>query len=1155
MKEDEDEDEEQLLREVTLQGAKSIFIARQRAEEEILRAREALSKQSELLRVTLASIGDAVITTDTEGRVLSLNAMAESLTGWTQQEAQGRSLTEVFRIVDEESLLQVENPAERALQEGRVVGLANHTILIARDGAQTPIDDSAAPILDDQGRIHGVVLIFRSIAERRQAEKILSQSERELADFFENASVGLRWVGPDGVILRVNQAELDMLGYSREEYVGRHIAEFHVDQDVIADILRRQSTGETIRDFEARMRRKDGSIKHVLIDSSVKWGEDGQFIHTRCFTRDVTDRKRAEEAQARLAAIIESSQDAIISKTLEGRIVSWNTGAEQIFGYSAEEVIGQPITLLIPPERYDEERMILERLRCGERFEHYETVRITKRGARIDVSLTISPVRDSDGRIIGASKISRDITARKRVEQRMATQHDVTHTLAEAAHLYEAAPKILQVICERMKWQVGALWRIDEQENALRCVEDYHLPYAKVPQFGSESRTRVFERGVGLPGRVWASGKAVWIGDVVEDKNFPRAAVASVEGIHSAFAFPIKLNDEVLGVMEFFTYEIRQPEPGLLEMMTAIGSQIGQFIERKRAEEARQALTHQLSAELADSQRLQEISSELIREGDVNALYQRLLDAAMGIMKSDMATLQIMDEGEDAMRMLSYRGFDPDFARMFALIRPDSMAPYDVARRTGHRVIVPDALICNFMADSPELGHHLQAGVRAVQSTPLFSRDGRMLGVISTHWRAPHQPTERDLGLLDVLARQAADLIERNTKDEALRQSLEREQAARAEAEQANRLKDEFLATLSHELRNPLNNIVGYAEVLLQTTEANRTYLVHQASEAILRNAQAQAQLVNDLLDLARLQTHKLAVERRPISLAPVVGDAVEMARIRAEEKKIKLDVDIEAEPLVVNADQLRVQQIVWNLVENALKFTPRGGRVAVRLSREGLDARLIVEDTGQGIDPEFTPNIFEMFRQADTGTSRAKEGLGIGLALVRQLVELHEGRVEAYSEGLGQGARFTVRLPLHSAPAEASAKASATSAPEALTGVRILLVDDTQDSVDMLRLLLTGKGAAVETALSGEEGLKTAENSEFDLVISDISMPGMDGYAFLQNLKETPRFETTPAIAITGFGRSEDVEEARKAGFTAHITKPIDFTDLVNIVRLIIWK
>ena len=296
------------------------------------------------------------------------------------------------------------------------MGLANHTVLIARDGTERPIDDSAAPIRDDAGATIGAVLVFRDVTERRQAEEALRRKEAELRDFIENATVGLHWVGPDGIILWANKAELDLLGYTREEYLGRHIAEFHVDRPVIDDILRRLLNREELHGYEARLRCKDGSIKHVLINSSGLW-EGERFLHTRCFTHDITDRKRAEESQSRLAAIVESSDDAIISKTLDGVIRSWNAGAERIFGYTAEEAVGRPITLIIPPERLDEERTILERLRRGERVEHFETVRVAKDGRRLDISLTVSPVRDDEGRVIGASKVARDITERKRAER------------------------------------------------------------------------------------------------------------------------------------------------------------------------------------------------------------------------------------------------------------------------------------------------------------------------------------------------------------------------------------------------------------------------------------------------------------------------------------------------------------------------------------------------------------------------------------------------------------------------------------------------------------------------------------------------------------------------------------------------------------------
>ena len=256
------------------------------------------------------------------------------------------------------------------------------------------------------------------IDHRKEVEKSLLKRERELADFFENAAEGIHKVDTDGIIIDANKAELALLGYEAGEYIGHHIAEFHADRDVIEDILCRLQAGETLRDYEARLRCKHGSIKHVLISSNI-YQEDGKILYTRCFTRDITERKLAEKAQALLAAVVESSQDAILSKTLEGYILSWNTGAERLFGYTAEEIIGQPITIIIPPDRREEETYILKRLKRGERIEHYETVRMTKDGRLIDISLTISPVRDSHGRIVGASKVARDITEKKRIEKEL----------------------------------------------------------------------------------------------------------------------------------------------------------------------------------------------------------------------------------------------------------------------------------------------------------------------------------------------------------------------------------------------------------------------------------------------------------------------------------------------------------------------------------------------------------------------------------------------------------------------------------------------------------------------------------------------------------------------------------------------------------------
>jgi PAS domain S-box-containing protein len=313
----QEDEEDKRLRAAALKSIESIQIARQRAERDLLETKEALERrtqeleqQRERFEVTLASIGDAVITTDVHGRVSFLNPVAEGMTGWSNDEARGKPLEQVFDIFNEDTRQPAENPIAKVLQSGQIVGLANHTSLRQRNGIEIAIEDSAAPIRNLRGEVEGAVMVFRDVTQRRRDDKALKRSERLLAEFFENAAVGLHWVGPDGTVLRVNQTELDLLGYTREEYVGHHIAEFHADPPVIQDILSRLSCGECLQGYEARLRTKDGSIRNVLISSNVLW-EDGKFIHTRCFTRDVTPQKTAELALREEIVVREQAEAAL----------------------------------------------------------------------------------------------------------------------------------------------------------------------------------------------------------------------------------------------------------------------------------------------------------------------------------------------------------------------------------------------------------------------------------------------------------------------------------------------------------------------------------------------------------------------------------------------------------------------------------------------------------------------------------------------------------------------------------------------------------------------------------------------------------------------------------------------------------------------------
>lgn len=410
-------------------------------------------------------------------------------------------------------------------------------------------------------------------------------------------------------------------------------------------------------------------------------------------------------------------------------------------------------------------------------------------------------------------------------------------------------------------------------------------------------------------------------------------------------------------------------------------------------------------------------------------------------------------------------------------------------------------------------------------------------------------PTEQTLVSVPVIAKHSLNGLLVITRNSPLNQEQEWQLAALADqaaiALRNARLYEMELAEASRERDETL-------EALRESNEkikAKGSAFVKRAGEILKRNALAQSQLVRDLLDLSRLHMGKLSLNREAVSLMTTIGNAVETVQAEATAKEVELKVVAPEEVLFVDADPLRIEQVVWNLLNNAVKFTPPGGTVTVRLSSEANQGVLSVEDTGEGIDEAFIPHVFEMFRQADATNRRRHGGLGIGLALVQQLVQLHDGTVAVSSEGQGQGAQFTIKLPLSRESKQSLSDVEQTDA-GALSQMRILVVDDSVDTVDMLRRLFEMDGATVNTARSGAEALKIVRHEHFDVILSDISMPGMDGFELLRILRELPRVKDTPVLALTGFGRAEDVDRAKAEGFFSHVTKPIDLGRLVETLQ-----
>ena len=884
---------------------------------------------------------------------------------------------------------------------------------------------------------------------------------------------------------------------------------------------------------------------------------------------------RAREDQI-FRIFAETASDAILVIDSESRIHFANRAVEQIFGYPADELMGQSLTMLMPEYLRHLHREGVERYaETGVRHIPWSGVELPglhRDGRELVLEISFGEFT-RDGRRFFTG-IARDISARKRDERRLALKHAAARIFAGATSVGQLAEGILQAVCENLDWSFGAYWEVDAEAGALRCLVGWRQPDEVFDEFERRTSERTFAPGVGMPGRVWQGGEPAWITDVLRDDNFPRAAAAERAGVRSGFGFPVKTEQGVLGVLEFFSRETRPPEEGLLALMALFGEQLGQYVVRQRAEDALRAAE--------EAQRFLAEAGELLASSlDYETTLQSIAQLVVPYL-ADWCTIDVIDlEGRIERVAVAHR--DPErVERVREIVRRLPVDPRGegVGRvvRTGLPEVFPaltDEVLRVVYPEPEKFELVRRLGLRSAMIVPMRAH-GRTLGAISL----ATAETERryggaDLRLAEDLARRAALAIE-NAR-------------LYLEAQEINRLKDEFLATLSHELRTPLTAILGWTSLLRTLKLDSET--AASALETVERNAQSQRRLVDDMLDASRIITGKLRLDARPARLAAVVEAAVASSRPAAEAKRIGLTVETAgAGGLLVMGDPDRLQQVVWNLLSNAIKFTPEGGRVSVSLEREGTDAVVTVADTGAGIRPEFLPRVFDRFTQADSSTTRAYGGLGLGLSIARHLVDLHGGTIAAESPGEGRGATFRVRLPLTElrnadsglrieeqgrsatatlTPAERTPAGAQPSEPvsanpqsaihnpqsEILAGLRVLVVDDDQDTLLMLGKTLERYGALTQARETAAAALDALAGERFDVLVSDIGMPVEDGYALIRRLR-TREVESgarqLPALALTAYARKEDRDAALAAGYQAHVAKPVAPAELVEAVALV---
>jgi signal transduction histidine kinase/ActR/RegA family two-component response regulator len=590
--------------------------------------------------------------------------------------------------------------------------------------------------------------------------------------------------------------------------------------------------------------------------------------------------------------------------------------------------------------------------------------------------------------------------------------------------------------------------------------------------------------------------------------------------------------------------------------------------ERKQAEEALLESKGWLAMELTDSKLLQDISAKLIEQDQIQDLYGSIMDAAVTIMRSDYASLQMLypERGNGGeLKLLAFRGFTPEAARFWEWVTADSESSCSVALRTGKRAVSPDIENCEFMAGSGDQATYRQTGIRAVQTTPLLSRTGRLVGMISTHWREPHEPSERDLRLLDILARQAADLIEHRQAEEALRRSKDelelRVQERTAElleakeaAEAAVEAKAAFLANMSHELRTPMNAVIGFTGLLLDDglSPDQRDYV-----ERIRNGGEALLALINDILEISRVEKGKVKPEHQPFSLRALVEESLDLVAVQANDKGLSLSYTMKfGTPDNILGDHGRLRQVLLNLLSNAVKYTDKG-EVSVSISARALEndrhqILFSVSDTGIGIPQDKIGQLFQPFSQVDVAISNHRGGTGLGLAISKSLVELMGGKIWAESvPGQGSTFQFTTEAEVAAPGSTARSEVLAPSPVRNLAEdhpLHILVAEDNPSNQKVLVEMLRRLGYRADAVADGQEVIQALERQPYDLIFMDVKMPQMDGLEATRQIRR--RWPLGPKIiAITAYALDGDREKCIEAGMDDYLSKPVMKEDLAQVL------
>ena len=1018
------------------------------------RAVERLKESEERFRALASHAPVGIFLSDANGESVFLNDVWCGLAGLRPEEARGNGWTKAIHPDDRERIVR---DWEEAVRVGRSSSAEYR--FVRPDGSTSWVQGNAVQLRDAAGKVTGHIGTVVDITERKVAELAVRESERRLRLATHAGRVGVwDWEIAEN---RVTWTEslFEIHGISPGEFAGTVEAFAELvhpeDREQVQAALQRALTGSGDYELEFRAVRPDGQVVW-LFTNAVVLKHGGVPVRMLGATLDVTERRQGEETTRQLAAIVESSDDAIISTDLQGTITSWNRGAERLYGYTREEAIGRSLAMLLPPGREQEEPAIVERISRGERLEHYETTRRHKSGRLREVSLTVSPVLGADGKPIGTSKIARDITERKRAEAELRRQQQLYRAVGESIDF--------------------GIWVCDAQGRNIYCSESFlKLVGLTQEEASGAGWARVLApEQVGPTVEAWK--RCVETGGFWEREHLFKG----VDGQwHPVLARGVPIRDE----------------DGRVTYWAGINLDIAAFKQTeaalRRGEERLRLVTDNAIVFLAHCDREYRLKF-------VNRPYAQ----RFGRTPDELVGKRI----DELIGATAFAAFKPriDEALGGRRVEFEMEIPYERFGRRWMRVI----------------------------HEPEREADGQVIGIVAV--------------ITDVTARKQAE------------RDME---TARDKAEAASRAKDDFLATLSHELRTPLNPVL-----LLASEHAGDPALPDEAREAfrtIRKNVEFEARLIDDLLDLTRITRGKLSLDLSVHDAHVILQDAVATMRPELEAKRIGLRFDLQARRTRVWADAVRMQQVLWNVLKNAAKFTPEGGRVSVVTRDLPADGRVAIEisDTGIGMTEAELARVFDAFSQGDHargGGSHRFGGVGLGLAISRMIVEMHRGTVRAASEGPGRGSAFTIELPVDEVPEAATAAWAGSRRPTAsqfwnapLTkdGVRttLLLVEDHEATRTALAHLLKRRNFDVVPAGCVEEAREAVARGGIDLVISDIGLPDGSGYDLMAELK---RGYGLSGIALTGYGMDQDVVRSQASGFVVHLTKPVTVQALEKALK-----